>query len=219
MLVRLAATVAASAMLAGCSLFGASDVETPDYEVMERLGEDLEVRRYGPRVAAEAAVPAGAGSDGRSRAFQLLFDYIKGANAGSREVAMTAPVETGSRGQEIAMTAPVETGTRSGGQDGEAGDGTVMRFLLPAKFDLDSAPEPTHQRVRLVEVPEETLAVLRFAGFGGPETVRTKKRTLMRRLKDSAWQATGTPIAMFYNPPWTLPFFRRNEVAVPVQRR
>jgi hypothetical protein len=128
-------------------------------------------------------------------------------------------VETGSRGQEIAMTAPVETGTRSAGRgDGEAA-GTVMRFLLPAKFDLASAPEPTHRQVRLVEVPAETLAVLRFAGFGGQDTVRTKTRTLMRRLKDSNWQATGSSIAMFYNPPWTLPFFRRNEVAVPVARR
>jgi hypothetical protein len=214
MLVRLAATVAASAMLAGCSLFGASDVETPDYEVVARLGEDLEVRRYGPRVAAEAKVPADTGEDGRSRAFQLLFDYIKGANRGGGEVAMTAPVETGTRGQEIAMTAPVETGNRGGA----AGEDTVMRFLLPARFDASSAPEPTHKRVRLVELPGETLAVLRFAGFGGQETVRAKKRTLMRHVAASDWRVTGQPIAMFYNPPWTLPFFRRNEVAVPVAR-
>jgi len=222
MFVRLLATVAASAALAGCSVFGVrSGTEQVDYEVVERLGEDLEVRRYPARVAAEARVPVERVDDGQGRAFRLLFYYIKGANDGGREIAMTAPVETGPgetdpAGAEIAMTAPVQTGTD---RSAEGTRQVTMRFFLPADHTADSAPVPTHPRVRLLELPAETLAVLRFSGFGGRESVQQERRAVIDRLQDSAWTATGAPTALFYDPPWTLPFFRRNEVAVPVARR
>jgi hypothetical protein len=223
---------AVSILLAGCSVFGVrSGLEMPDYKVVATLGEDLQVRRYGERIAAEATVTAASVDAGRSRAFRLLFDYIKGANRGSQDVAMTAPVETGERGTEIAMTAPVETETaetttrddadrdadRDAGRDN--GRTTVtMRFLLPSKFNRESAPVPTHEQVRLVTLPAETMAVLRFSGFGGRSTVARRQQELQRRLKDAPWTAAGQPVAMFYDPPWTLPFLRRNEVAVPVSR-
>jgi hypothetical protein len=215
MFLRLAATVAASAVLAGCSVFGVrSGTETLDYKVVADLGEDLEVRRYPERLAAEARVPAEAGS---SEAFQLLFDYIKGANKSSEEVAMTTPVATGKRdGREIAMTTPVQTDTVTG-ESGQAM--TVMRFFLPAKYSAEDAPVPTHKRLSLVQVPAEHVAVLRFSGFGSDASVKAEKRRLMQRLEDTVWQPAGEPFAMFYDPPWTLPFFRRNEVAVPVARR
>ena len=213
MILRLAATMAASAVLAGCSVFGVrSGTETLDYEVVADLGEDLEVRAYPARIAAEARVP---GKDETSKAFGLLFDYIKGANEKNREVAMTTPVETDAGAQEIAMTAPVET-DRQTGAGGEPV--TVMRFFLPAKFTQQTAPVPTDDRLRLVKLEAEKVAVLRFSGFGSGSSVRAEKRRLISRLEDTVWQPLGEPSAMFYDPPWTLPFFRRNEVVVPVAR-
>ena len=217
MILRLAASLAASAVLAGCSVFGVrSDTETLDYEVVADLGEDLEVREYPARLAAEARVP---GKDASSKAFGLLFDYIKGANTDSQEVAMTTPVETqeGAQeiSQEIAMTTPVETGeaTTEGGEPV-----TTMRFFLPRKFTQETAPVPTDDRLRLVKLEPERIAVLRFSGFGFDTSVREEKRQLLSRLEDTVWQPAGEPSAMFYDPPWTLPFFRRNEVVVPVAR-
>jgi hypothetical protein len=214
MILRLAATVAASAVvLAGCSVFGdRSGTETLDYQVVAELGEDLEVREYPARLAAEARVP---GKDAGSKAFGLLFDYIKGANEKNQEVAMTTPVQTDEDAQEIAMTTPVETteATTDGGQPV-----TTMRFFLPAKFTPATAPVPTDERLRLVELEPERVAVLRFSGFGWESSVREEKRRLMARLNDTVWQPAGKPSAMFYDPPWTLPFFRRNEVVVPVTR-
>jgi hypothetical protein len=113
------------------------------------------------------------------------------------------------------MTTPVETGEATG----EGGRPvTVMRFFLPAKFTEATAPVPTDDRLRLVELEPERVAVLRFSGFGSDSSVRAEKRRLMTRLEDTVWQPTGEPTAMFYDPPWTLPFFRRNEVVVPVTR-
>ncbi|MBK1696923.1 hypothetical protein CKO21_06655 [Rhodovibrio salinarum] len=205
--------MAASAVLAGCSVVGVrSGTETLEYEVVADLGEDLEVREYPARLAAEARLP---GRDKSSEAFGLLFDYIKGANEGNQEVAMTTPVQSDAGAQKIAMTTPVQTDTA------ETDDGrpvTVMRFFLPRKYTAETAPVPTDDRLSLIQLGPEQVAVLRFSGFGFESSVREEKRRLMERLRATVWQPAGPATALFYDPPWTLPFFRRNEVAVPVTR-
>ena len=67
-------------------------------------------------------------------------------------------------------------------------------------------------------MPEQSLAVLRFTGSTGQTAVAAREAELMRNLAGSPWQPLGEPVAMFYDPPWTLPFLRRNEVAIPVAR-
>ncbi len=203
-----------SLLLTGCSVVGIrSDTEQPNYVVVEQLDDDVEVRRYGPRVYAETVVEDDAGAEeSRSAAFRILADYIFGANRGEDEIAMTAPVETRDRGDKIAMTAPVETAPA------DEGGGYAMRFFLPAGYSLESAPEPTDSRVRLGRLPEQTMAVLRFSGGRGEERVAEKKARLLARLETTSWRPTGEPVAYLYDPPWTIPFLRRNEVAVPVTK-
>lgn len=199
-------------VLTGCSLFGVrSGYEEPRYEVVGRIGEAIEVRRYGPRLAAETVV-GGPEEAARGEAFRMLFDYISGANRAGEEVAMTVPVETKGRGEEIAMTTPVETAPAADG-------GHAMRFFLPAAYTRASAPEPTDPRVRIVPVPAATLAVLTFTGSRSPEHVADRQEHLLSALESSAWRRIGAPVARFYDPPWTIPFLRRNEVAVPVAER
>lgn len=203
-----------SLLLTGCSVIGIrSGTEQPDYLVVEQLGDDVEVRRYGPRVYAETVVEGDADAEeSRSAAFRILAAYIFGANRGGDEIAMTAPVEARDRSEKIAMTAPVETAPAS------EGGGYAMRFFLPAGYSLKTAPEPTDSRVRLGRLPEQTMAVLRFSGDRGEDRVAEMKARLLARLDDSEWRPTGMPVAYFYDPPWTIPFLRRNEVAVPVTR-
>jgi hypothetical protein len=209
----LAAGVAAALVLSGCTVFGIrSGTEQPTYTVVDRLGEAVEIRRYGPRVAAETTVAAGSERGGRSQAFRKLFDYISGANQAAARISMTVPVETAAgTGTRIAMTAPVETGF--------AGDGVTMRFLLPAAFTAETAPAPTDPAVRIVSLPETTLAVLRFTGSTGERAVGARQADLAATLATATWEPAGTSFAMFYDPPWTLPFLRRNEVAVAVTPR
>jgi hypothetical protein len=68
-------------------------------------------------------------------------------------------------------------------------------------------------------VPGEELAVLRFSGSTGAAAVAAREAELARVLEGSPWRAAGEPVALFYDPPWTLPFLRRNEVAVRVEPR
>lgn len=201
---------ALAVLVAGCSVFGLrGGTEQRGYEVVEILSSGIEVRRYEPAVFARAMV--GDESDSpRSDAFRMLFRYITGANEGEREIAMTAPVSVSEEGTEIAMTAPVRS---------EAdGDITAMRFYLPASFTMDTAPRPTEAGVSLGEEPGRTVAVLRYTWSTGAEKAARMRETLLESLPAGAWVARGDAYSMFYDPPWTLPFLRRNEAAVDVGR-
>ncbi len=209
---RVILAVPAAFLLSACSLVGIrSGYEQPPYEVVTALDDNIEIRAYAPRVAAEATVQGQEDRDGRNAAFRLLFDYITGANRSNNEIAMTAPVETGSASEEVSMTVPVETA-------GEGASGMRMRFFLPAAYSADSAPTPSDPRVRVVELPPQTVAVLRFNGSSGEDAIAAKTETLLAALDNTSYQAAGEPFALFYDPPWTLPFFRRNEVVVEVTR-
>ena len=199
-------SVLSSVALGACSVFGVRDgTEEPRFSVIDHVGA-VEIRSYGPRIAAETAVD-GDEISARSQGFRLLAGYIFGGNTSKASIAMTAPVAQSSTA--IAMTAPVATARDAEGR-------WVIRFFMPASFSLATLPVPNDSRVRLVEVPGETTAVLRFSGSTAPEPVAARQAELRQGLAGSAWQPAGELVAWFYDPPWTIPSLRRNEVAVPV---
>ena len=186
------------------------DRTTPqvEYETVARVG-DVEIRRYPPTVLVETVAPS------ENAAFRRLFRYISGSNRSATEVSMTAPVESapGPRdGDAISMTAPVESNSDA--------DGVRMAFYLPAEYDYDSAPRPTDDAVRLVEMPGRTLAVLGFSWWTTDDRVARKTDELRTTLADAAdeFDIVGAPFLLRYEGPWVPPFLRTNEVAVPVRR-
>jgi hypothetical protein len=185
--------------------------EQPRYEVLQHLSQSVEIRRYEPRVAIEAVVERSNRDRAANEAFGLLFHYITGANQRDEKIAMTAPVRTESSSERIAMTAPVQTATSPSGT-------LSMRFYLPRSVVRAGAPAPLDPRLHLVDVPAETAAVVRYSGVDS-ENLRTEKRgVLLAALAGSAWKPDGEVFQMYYDPPFTVPFLRRNEVAVPVMR-
>jgi hypothetical protein len=128
----------------------------------------LQIRRYGPRIAAETTVDADNEAAARNAGFRRLAGYIFGGNHDSARIAMTAPVtqepSDARSGQKIAMTAPVA-------QAVAADDAWVIRFFMPADHSMETLPAPNDPAVKLVTVPAETVAVLRFTGDRGPEAV------------------------------------------------
>ena len=107
---KFATLVLASLLLGACSLVGIRDgYEQPTYRVVETIGEEVEVRRYAARFAAEVTVETDDADRGTGEAFRLLFDYITGDNAPNTEIAMTSPVAVAEEGAKIEMTAPVFT--------------------------------------------------------------------------------------------------------------
>lgn len=196
--------------VSACSVVGIrSGTEEPHYDVVERVG-DAELRAYAPRLAAETVV-SGSAEAARGEGFRRLAGYIFGGNAGGSRIAMTAPVAQADAGagQRIEMTAPVA--------QAPTGAGWSIRFYLPA--DIADPPAPRDARVRIVTVPGETMAVLRFSGVASDGAIAAQRARLLGLLAPGAWAPSGPPVTWFYDPPWTLPPFRRNEVAVPVAQQ
>lgn len=190
---------------AGASIVGIrSGTEEPPFTVARRVGS-VEVREYGPRLAAETSIEADE-EPARNEGFRRLARYIFGGNTTREKIAMTAPVAQ-QQGQKIAMTAPVAA------QRGASGD-WVIRFFMPAAQRMQTLPTPNDDRVKLVSVPAETVAVLRFSGIASPDAVAGRTSELLATLRGAGIETTGEPVTWFYDPPWTLPFRRRNEVAV-----
>lgn len=204
--------MAAAFLLGGCTVVGMSNTPEPRFEVVETLDGRTEIRRYGPRAAAEVVLEGTGQTAGSNEAFRHLFRYISGDNRAGADIAMTAPVETREAASEkIAMTVPVEMDARK--------DGFAMRFFLPDQYTAETAPRPTDPKVEILAIPEQTMAALTFTGFRGEEKVAAMKAALLDTLAASAWAPAGDPVAYFYDPPWSIPFLRRNEVAVPVTPR
>ena len=206
MFARVAALLSAVTLFA-CSAVGVRETEEPKYAVTAKLGA-VEIRQYGSRIAAETAVE-GDELDARSAGFRRIADYIFGANHGSTKIGMTAPVSQEDTGTKIAMTTPVA-------QQKDAVGRWRIRFFMPAGYTLSTLPQPNNSQVQLVQVPQETMAVLPFSGTPSPQAVAARTSELIAGLEGSAWRPAGAPVAWFYDPPWTLPPLRRNEVAIPV---
>jgi hypothetical protein len=202
------------ALLAGLAVavtVARAETEEPRFTVTERVGE-VEIRQYDNRLAADVVV-TGSEEDARSAGFRLLADYIFGNNTSRTSIPMTAPVaQQPARNEKIPMTAPVAQSRGPGGS-------WRVRFFMPSKYTLATLPKPNNPAVQIVEVPGETMAVLRFSNSRDAAHVEEKTNELMRTLAASRWLPSGDPVAWFYDPPWTLPFFRRNEVAVTVRAR
>jgi len=184
-------------------------IEEPKYFVIENA-PPFELRVYESSIVAEVKVDGDMDS-ASSQGFRLLAAYIFGKNRINEKIAMTAPVGFEGKSTTIAMTAPV-------GIESNQGISTVW-FVMPSQYTLESLPQALDQRVQLREVLATKKAVIMFSGFYSEEKVKEKTAELERWIQEKNLQAIGLPNFARYNPPWTLPFLRRNEVMIEVRDR
>jgi len=185
----------------------ASNVEQPEYKVVESE-QGLEIRDYPAMIVAETDV-----HEERDKAigegFRTIANYIFGNNVSSKKVAMTAPV-TQQAGEKVAMTAPVI-------QQGE-GESWQVRFIMPSSYTMETLPKPNNPAVKLKEIEGKRFAVIRFSGAAGEDSLKRRTEELTEFVRAKKLTALSGPTYAFYNPPWTLPFLRRNEVLIEVAR-
>jgi hypothetical protein len=186
----------------GLSVFGIrTPYEQPVYQVVQQMPPGIEIRQYEAREAVETVmIPGNEGA-----AFGRLFRYITGANVAKKMISMTAPVVESPT--TIGMTLPVVS-------DGAA---HTMRFFLPKSVVSAGVPMPTDPDVHVVPVPAMTLGAIRFTGIAS-SMVRAAETVLLRDgLAHGGKVASGPPLYLSYDPPFTIPILRRNEVAIPVR--
>ena len=193
--------------------------EEPKYEVVFSEG-DLEVRRYAPMLIAEAEVE-GSMDEASNKGFRLSADYIFGNNQSSdseqrSKIAMTAPVTVEPQSSRISMTAPVTVEPQSAETDMQAARRWRIHFVMPSQYTLDTIPRPRNSAVKLREVPASHHAVHRYSGFNTLSRVQKKTEELLQWTAAKSLTITGNPQLSRYDPPWTLPMFRRNEIMVEI---
>lgn len=182
------------------------EVEQIPYEVIGPVGA-IEIRHYGPWLGTEADLGTGTGVEaGQSSAFQALAEYIFASNRQAPSVAMTAPVVM--ELAPIAMTAPVAMERSK--------ERRVMRFFMPSIYTAEALPKPGDDRVRIVTVPAQTLAVLRFTGELTDTAVAERQAELLATLEGSDWRPAGEPGVFGYDAPGVPPEIQRHEVYVAV---
>ena len=163
-------------------------IEEPVYQVEKAWeAEQIEIRAYAPRIMAVTGM-----NEDSDSGFRVLAGYIFGGNAEEQKIAMTAPVQQTMAGEK------------------------EMAFMMPAEYALKDLPQPEDQRVSFREAPAYTAAVIQFSGWASAEKADENWQQLRRFLIAEGIDITGEPTLNQYNPPWTLPFMRRNEVIVPV---
>lgn len=182
-----------------------SNVEQPDYKVVTSE-ENIEIRDYPPMILAEVEV-SGERKQAISEGFKILADYIFGNNTSNKKMEMTAPV-TNELSEKIAMTAPVLQELQM--------DKWKVRFVMPKKYSFEMLPKPNSKDVILIPLPARRLAVIRFSGLADNESIKLHTDELEAYIEAEKLNPIGGTVLAFYNPPWTIPFLRRNEVMIEV---
>ena len=171
--------------------------EETSYRILA-ANQIYEIREYDDRLAVQTSQ-----ENGQNRAFRKLFKYISGSNISSTKIEMTIPV---TQSIKIDMTTPVTQKF----QDGKI----IMRFFLPRKFQLETAPQPLSEDLSLVVVKGGKYAVMKYSGRSTVKNFEKHSKLLLEALSINNITTLGDPIKATFNGPLTPFFVRRNEVMV-----
>jgi hypothetical protein len=203
-------------------VLGKTGVAEPIYESLlsrSSVKTPYEIRQYGTRYAIETDYSG----DKTSNAFRSLAGYIgvgtAAQNEGSAAISMTAPVvtskNTSNTGTSIAMTAPVVTTSNLVSKK-------TMLFYLPTEYDeMSKIPKPTNSLVRVLKIPPALGVTHKFDGWVDDKKAESKVASLVTQLKEDGLEiqeenAMQNYLLWQFNPPFTIPKFRRNEVWIPL---
>jgi hypothetical protein len=186
--------------------------EEPHYNVLVSEAP-FELRHYAPTLIAQTVVD-GDMDAASNKGFRLIADFIFGNNlaAGSEQA------------EKIAMTAPVTIEPQlARATAGQSGDTSVagakqwrIHFVMPSQYTSVNIPKPNNNAVSLHELPSKYFVVHRYSGFNSMARVQEKTNEALAWAKQQSLKVVGTPQLSRYDPPWTLPMFRRNEIMVEV---
>ncbi len=186
-------------------------IEEPAYKTILKRGA-FELRHYEQMLIAEVSV-SGDLKEASSAGFRMLADYIFGNNItkdGSPEkIAMTAPVMVKPEGNESYVSSHRLIKTEPGQW--------LVQFTMPSHFSINTIPKPHNSEVMVKVREARKVAVLVFSGLASEKSIKSKLYELEQWLQSNHIKHRSDTVELArYNPPWTLPFLRRNELIIEV---
>lgn len=168
-------------------LIGIQLDERPEMTLLEQ-DKKVEVRWY-EKINTASVSWRGSLDSGNSDAFTKLANYIFGKNSEGTEEEMTSPVF---------LT--------------HEGNTWTMSFYLAHKV-----PSPLDAEIKLGTIEAGEYLALKFSGNVHEEDIRDKFTELAQVLNDRGREADGPFIAAIYDQPFSLPFFKHNEILIKVK--
>lgn len=171
-------------------------LDTPQYTVFKTTS-NYEIRKYSSYSVCTTDLPmdeeTAMSPVASAKGFNVLADYLFGNN------------NKDTKSESMAMTTPVIVGNGK------------MSFILPTGKVAATAPTPATSDISIRDVPSEILAVREFPGIATDGEVSRQRAVLEDALLADGLQFDNMSFqTLQYNPPYTLPWLRRNEVSIRV---
>ena len=184
--------------------------EEPEFSIIYKK-DNFEIREYAPKIIAQIKI-SGNFDEASSKGFRGLADFIFGNNLinnESEKISMTAPVVAEPALREAPMINPVLAKEKK--------NQWLISFVMPKEYSLKTIPKPNNSEVKLMTLPKEKFAVIVFSGLVRESSYNEKIILLNNFIKKQKLETSGSVQIARYNPPWTLPFFRRNELMIKIR--
>jgi len=91
-----------------------------------------------------------------------------------------------------------------------------VSYIKPNKFKMGTLQKPKNKSIKILSLTKEKYAVIVFSGIVKETSYIEKEKFLNEFIKEKKLKSSGEIKIARYNPPWTLPFFRRNELMLKV---
>jgi len=164
----------------------AMSYETAKYEVTKVISKKIEIREYKNMVLATIST----NEESQNNNFRTLFKFISGGNEQEQEISMTTPVFRQNINNKQSMS-----------------------FVMPDSFAKGSTPKPNNKNIKIELLKNTKFIVIRFSGRSVDKNFNKYQKILESAIKENGLNADlENQINAYYNAPWTLPFFKRNEV-------
>lgn len=170
------------------SMIFSENYNEPSYKLLSS-NDDIEIREYSSYIIARTSIPKSSKDD--NNMFRTLASYIFGSNEKNESIPMTAPVTT---------------------YDDE--DNYNMIFYMLDADSVADMPGTNGQDIVFERFEMGKCAVISFSWLTSDSRIKHYKNKLSDYLKANKITTKSSYMVNRYDPPWKLPFMRRNEILV-----
>lgn len=190
-------------------LLGYSEEAEPHYKkIIDE--KHVEVRRYQSYLVAKIKIESESEIRNRESAYMRLLNYLLGKNSRRQKIEAVTPLiqedVTSHVSALLKLSSDYNTQIRS----------FQISAILPEYARFEDAPLPLDPDIRIERVKPHLTAVLKFSGLTGWRKRERLAKYLSLWMRDRGYTAASAPRIAKYNPPFTLPFFRKNEIHIDV---
>ena len=164
----------------------------PQFTLIEKK-DNIEIRQYSEYVIAKTSISLD-NSEEDNNMFMVLASYIFGKNEENKNIPMTAPVTTFENNESYDM----------------------LFYMLDVK-NIEELPKPSGQDIVFEKINLGKCAVVGFSWFTNESKIKKYKTILEKFIEENKYKKISPFMINRYDPPWKLPFLRRNEILVQIK--